>query len=138
MMPQPITKTKKDRRERTQGALRVMPLYVPSNTFDHDILPGSAIVGDFDSKVGRIMLDFEGNKYGWDNLHRYVERAMHAWDRHVQRYPTISRMYVQAHEVVIVGEYDPLNKRIVIHPLDMPKVEQWLGMSPIPESELVL
>jgi hypothetical protein len=126
------------KRVRSQGAKRVLPLYVMSDTSTHTILPGSAIVGDYDFTVGRVALDFEGNKYDAENLRRFVERARVAWDRHVTNYPTISRVWVQSHEVVIVGEYDPLHERVNINPLDLPKFEAWLGMSPVPESELVL
>lgn len=126
------------KRVRSKGDLRTVPVYVPSESFDHTILPGSGIVGDFEPSIGKVTLDFEGNKWGAENLTRYVERVMHAWDRHITRYPTISRMYVRSHEVLIVGDYDPLQKRVIVNPFDLPKLEKWLGMSPIPKSELVL
>lgn len=126
------------KRVRAQGALRPIPVYVLSGTATHNILPGSALVGEYEYGVGRVTLDYEGNRYGASNLNRFVERAHAAWDRHVTKYPTVSRIWVQSHEVVIVGKYDPLKKVVAINPIDMPKFEAWLGVSPVPESELVL
>lgn len=126
------------KRVRAQGALRPIPVYVLSGVATHNLLTGSALVGEYEYEVGRVTLDYEGNKYGASNLNRFVERAHAAWERHTTKYPTVSRIWVQSHEVVIVGEYDPLKKVVAINPIDMPKFEAWLGVSPVPESELVL
>lgn len=128
----------KVKRTRGRGQNRLVPVYLMTSTATHSILPGSAIVGDYESLVGRITIDFEGNRYGASNLIRFVERVHAAWERHTQKYPTVSRAYVQAHELSIVGTFDPLHGRVEVNPIDMPKLEEWLAMRPVPESELVL
>lgn len=105
-------------------------VFVPSDLNRHDILPGSAIVGAWEFMVGRVMLDYEGNKYDAANLRRFVERCYHAWSRHVERYPTVARIYVQGAEVIEVGTFDPERKIVTLNPLDEPKLVRWLGFTP--------
>jgi hypothetical protein len=101
------------------------------------MLPGSAIVGPFTIEVGRIMIDYEGNKYGAANLRRYVERVYHAWDRQTSQYPTLARAWVMGHELVRIADFDPRSKTVIVHPLDERRLCEWLGVDALTESELV-
>lgn len=131
------------KRKRGRGTLSNIPVYVPTDSSKHGILPGSAIVGEWEFSVGRVTLDYEGNRYGAVNLMRYVERCLTAWDRHVTHYPTTARVYVNSHEVIKIGEFDPLEKRVIVDPLDEPKLVRWLGLgmdewAEVRDQELVL
>lgn len=131
------------KRKRGRGALSNIPVYVPTDSSKHGILPGSAIVGEWEFSVGRVTLDFEGNRFGASNLNRFVERCLAAWGRHVEHYPTVARAYVNSHEVIQVGEFDPYEKKVVVPELDEPKLMAWLGYSPdewarVRDQELVL
>lgn len=115
----------------------IVPLYIPTASNRHAILPGAALVGEWDFMVGRVMLDFEGNKYGAVNLQRYIERCMVAWHRHATRYPTVSRIWVLSGEVSEIGFLDTERKRAAVGPNDLPRLAQWLDMETVPERELV-
>lgn len=126
-------------RERTKGKLEKVAVWVvhPDRRDDVGIAPGSAIVGDFAMNVGRIEVYFEGNIYGWEDMARYVQRCYYAWDRMISRYPSIARAWLQSADLIQVGEFDPLHKKVEVHPLDAKRLADWLGMEKVPEQELV-
>lgn len=79
------------------------------------ILPKSAIVGtparewfeqthpsntDLD-----IIIDFEGNKFGASNVVTYADRAMVAFGRHREHYPTVARLAVPPSHLIVVGTF---------------------------------
>lgn len=126
-------------RERSKGKLEKVPVWiVPSERREAvGILPGSAIVGDFVVSVGRIEVYYEGNLYGWEEMARYVQRCYHAWDRMATRYPTIARAWLQSADLVQVGQFDPLHKKVEIDPLDVERLAEWLSVDQVTEQELV-
>jgi hypothetical protein len=92
------------------------------------ILPGSGIVGTVQPGTGRVLIDYEGNKYGAASLGPYEERVYHAHDRHTWRgrgYPTIARALVPFEELIEVGFYDPETRTVHIDRQDV--VDDWLA-----------
>ena len=55
---------------------------------------------------GRIVIDYEGAKYGQANMVTFADRATHAADRHSTHYPTVARSFVPADDVTEVGTFD--------------------------------
>jgi len=54
-----------------------------------------------------LVLDYEGDRYGAENLRTYVECLKHAAGRAVTNYPTLSRRWLDsAEDVEVVGWYD--------------------------------
>ncbi len=117
------------KRARSKGELSIVPIYIPSGSARESlgVLPASALVGEWRSEAGRIMLDMEGNKYDAENLRWYVQRCHNAWDRHVHQYPTVARIWVMPHEVTIIGSYDPQAQVVTVSPLDTGQLAAWLG-----------
>lgn len=82
-------------------------LYVPApeSILRHTIRAGSGIVGTVQDD-GRILIDYEGNLYGAENMKTYEERALHAFDRHVWKgrgYPTAARAFATRDDLIEVG-----------------------------------
>lgn len=127
-------------RKRSTGDLVKVPVWVvhPDRRDAVRIRPGSGIVGNFDMSVGRVEVYYEGNLYGWTDMERYVQRCFHAWDRMITHYPTVARAWLQSADLIRVGDFDPLTKRVEVHPLDEKRLAEWLGMEQVPEQELVL
>jgi hypothetical protein len=82
-------------------------VYVPTlkSHLRRMILPGSGIVGTGQDD-GRVLIYYEGNKYGAASLADYGDRVYHAWGRMTwegRGYPTISWALVDAGELLEVG-----------------------------------
>lgn len=75
---------------------------------------GSGIVGTPLGGSGRVLIDFEGNLYGAENMRTYEERLLHAADRHRTRYPTMARMAVRVAELHLVGTYDTDTRTLLV------------------------
>lgn len=107
-----------------------IPIYVPAPdaTLPY-IASGSAIVGNMESALGRIRIDYEGNIFNFQNLRHYADRVRHAADRHVNNYPTVARAWVMLNQLRIVGEYDTDSHKVWVNDLDADKLAVWLGIT---------
>lgn len=99
-------------REKVRAALGYAIL-VP--TGDLNVDPGSAIVAPLplDASSGRLLIHYESNRYGAENMRRFVEKLYNAADRAETRYPTIAKSLVGLHEVQVVGRFSHAERRIV-------------------------
>lgn len=102
-------------------------LYVPCDTNLRSVSvdPRSAIVGTparqwverreakIDGRLPRmvagdtnLVIDFEGNRYGAQNMRTYADRAMHAAGRQHECYPTVARCIIPSRLLVRVATLD--------------------------------
>lgn len=88
---------------------------LPGSATAARIDPGSAIVG-VDTGAPEILVDYEGNRHGAVNLHRYWQRVAQAAGRHLARYPTIARSQVPREELIPVGWWDATRREITLDP----------------------
>jgi len=65
------------------------------------IIAGSGIVGTAQPGTTRILIHYEGSKYG--QFETYEERVHHAWMRHVEDAPTTAFAVVEKDELLEVG-----------------------------------
>jgi hypothetical protein len=110
-------------------------VYVPAGATSFGIAPRSGIVGRPDGE--RLLVDYEGNVYGAQNLRRYADRLLQAHGRQQARYPTVARIWVERAAMRRVGSLDVAEGRVV---LDDAQAEQavaaWLGQSVLDPAEL--
>lgn len=114
-----------------------LPVFVPAPDAPvrASILPGSGIVGTFEH--GRLLCDYEGNRYGSPELSRYADRVFHAFGRHVEHYPTVARVWVAPEQMIEVGWFDRRTGRVELH--DDPArqlLSGWLGVESVDPAEL--
>jgi len=111
-------------------------VYVPATMRLAHVKAGSAIVGT--PFRGGVLVDYEGNLHGAANLKTYADRALHAWGRHVKRYPTVARALVEPYEVVQVGSFDPEAGVVaVFRGTQHGALKRWLGVDDLDEAELL-
>ena len=86
-----------------------MRIYVPrpGSAVLATVLPGSGIVSDgmLDAS-GRVVIDFEGNRYGSSSMTTFADRVDHATGRHLTRYPTVARLSVLPSDLTAVADYN--------------------------------
>lgn len=104
--------------------MTTLTIYVPMAGTDLGIKDGSALVGT-DMGDDRITIDYEGNLYGALNAVLFKDKLLIAAGRHVERYPTIARMYVHTAHVLAVGSYNTETQRIHIDNAEA--LEAWIG-----------
>lgn len=94
---------------------KILTVYVPAadSALRRTLLPGSALVGSL-SNGRRIMVDFEGDKYGSQGLRTYEQKLLHASGRHVERYPTVARAFVESGDLIEVGTYDVHQRTLTV------------------------
>jgi hypothetical protein len=105
---------------------RTIYVPVPSSHLRNLIARGSGIVGTPQGN-GRVLIDYEGNLYGAENLKTYEERVYHAHDHHTwgaYGYPTVARALVEAKELEPVGSFDPETKTVQINEHGI--LDEWL------------
>ena len=87
--------------------MTILIVYVPAHhsVLRRTVLPGSAMVG-VDTGAHRSLVDYEGNRYGAENMRLYSERLLHAAGRHVDQYPTVARLWARHIDLIEVGSYD--------------------------------
>jgi hypothetical protein len=86
----------------------ILKVYVPrEGSFAAQVIaPGSAIVGSPSDSGDTVRIDFEGNVFGAANG-SFRDCLARAAGRHVEKYPTRARLYVNDdEEVIAVGTYD--------------------------------
>lgn len=89
-------------------------IFVPEEGSNLGIHPGSGIVAAVDSaSSGPVLIYFEGNLFGAENLKDFESRVNQAAGRQVQRYPTIAKMTVSRDQLIEVGRFDYCSNRVV-------------------------
>lgn len=82
-------------------------IYVPTEKCHAHILPGSGIVGvELEGPRRQVLIHFEGNRYGSENIKTWEDKLLHAAGRLVERYPTIAFAVVDRDAVRAVGIYE--------------------------------
>lgn len=93
-------------------------LFVPAADSRLGIDPRSAIVAHSPTggvgDVKLVLCWYEGNRFGADNLKRYVERVNCAAGRADQNYPTIAKQAIAPNELIDVGTYDLQNGQLQV------------------------
>lgn len=109
----------------TTASSRILKVYVPKEgSYLHAVLvPGSAVVGGDAAAPGQLWVDYEGNRYGAENLQTYQQKLDHAADRHLTNYPTVARQAVPPEWVLEVGTWDHDNKLLTVS--DPQALEAW-------------
>jgi hypothetical protein len=108
-------------------------VYVPREGVDTTIASGSGIVGRPNAEDPRIIvMDYEGNLYGAENLREYGQRVMHAADRSVTHYPTVARRALSLERVaeafVLIGTYDYHEDRLDVTDAEAQgQLDRWLS-----------
>lgn len=101
---------------------------VPHSRAEALIDPGSGIVGDTAGQVeGRILVDFEGNRFGAANIATFADRVSHAADRSRNNYPTTARAALPSEDLVAVGVFDPERGIVHLFPDRHQVLAAWLG-----------
>lgn len=104
-------------------------IYIPAlgTYLDRELLPKSGLVG-VPAADDRVLVYYEGNKYGAENMRTWADKLYHAADRLLWKgigYPTIAFAFVPRDDVLMVGQLWHPERRIEIH--DSEKVSAWLG-----------
>lgn len=108
-----------------------LAVFVPAGDALFDIDRGSGIVGedtgDMAGKLptGEVEIDFEGNRFGAENIRTYADRVWVAAARHVGRTPTVARMVVPDEALIYVGDFH--DGRIDVDPVNFRVLAEWLG-----------
>jgi hypothetical protein len=94
---------------------QLIPVYIPhpESLLCTTIAKGSGIVGQPMGSDG-VTIYYEGNLYGSASLRRYAERVLQAAARMRARYPTKGTSLVDPRELIQVGVYDPIAKRVTL------------------------
>lgn len=107
-------------------------LFVPAGADAFGIDPGSAIVAGVSQRgQERVIVHYEGNRYGAQNMRRYDERCLHAAGRAATRYPTVAKSSLPSDQLRVVGTYDLTTRHISV--ADASALQAWLGQEPIPD-----
>ena len=113
-------------------------VYAPREGALPQIIRGSGIVGSpARLDPGRVVIDFEGNRYGAANLVTYADRVRQAAGRHRERYPTSARAAVRLDALVPIGVFDGFAVWLDdedCHDL----LARWLELESVPMRELVV
>jgi len=118
-------------------AIAQLPVYVPAPDapIRSTILAGSGIVGTLEHD--RLLCDYEGNRYRSPQLARYADRVFHAAGRHLERYPTVARVWVSPEQMIEVGWFDRRTGRVELHDTEARLlVADWLSVESIDPAEL--
>lgn len=116
-------------------SVRSLPLVVPADPARSLIEPGSAIVArPFDE--GRVLCDYEGNRYGAVNLQRFAERAWVAFSRAVDNYPTTARCSLDADDVVEIGVFDADERVVHLYDDKVSVAADWIGVDEVADLQL--
>lgn len=116
--------------ERQQETL--FDLYVPASADNLGIDAASAIVAAVSQRdKERVLIYYEGGRFGGQEMKRYEVRALHAAGRASVAYPTIAKSSVERDRLIRVGSIDLASRRVT--QIDEPALLQaWLGSEPVP------
>jgi hypothetical protein len=118
---------------------RDVVVYVPAegHPTTGSIARGSAIVGVPEPGADDVRIYFEGAIYGQVNLITLADRAVCAYGRLRERYPTLARRTVPREALVAVGTFDQAGGRIVLTgERSASAVADWLGLPSLDPAEL--
>lgn len=111
--------------ERTAGVVTVL-VPRPGTPAGNRIDVGSGIV-TADATSDRVLVYYEGNRYGAMNLRTFEERVFHATARLVERYPTVAFGQYARADFDVVGTFaysaDWKERRLEI--ADAARVQAW-------------
>jgi hypothetical protein len=102
------------------------------------ILPGSGIVGLPQPGAERVLVHYEGARYGQVGMARLADRVLHAHGRLAHNYPTVARMSSPRASLVEVATYSP--SAATITPIDAASeaaIAAWIGAETLDPAELV-
>lgn len=103
----------------------MIDVFLPIDQTIHDHIDrASGIVGT--PEGDRVVIDFEGNRFGASNIVTFADRVMIAAGRHESRYPTIARLSVEPASVVRVGTYDG-SRKIAVDFDKLDALAAWIG-----------
>lgn len=89
---------------------------------------GSGIVGR-PAPDTRILIYYEGNRYGASNIVTFADRCYHAASRLEQDYPTVAQAYVPAEAITQAGWFYMPERRVDIRDVhDMIAIAHWLDL----------
>lgn len=76
-----------------------------------------------------LVVDYEGGRFGAQNIVTFADRCVHAHGRHVAHYPTVARSLVQLEAVFCVGVFYPEIERVEVGGgQEAFKLADWLGL----------
>lgn len=108
--------------------MTLVTVYLPASSSHPMIDAGSGIVGT-PLEGDRVLVDYEGNRYGARNMVVWADRVSHAHGRHQDRYPTVARASLRSTDLVEVADFDTDSGDVHVHPEQVPAVLAWLGVS---------
>jgi hypothetical protein len=98
---------------------------------------GSGIVGkrivEADPAESPLLVYYEGNRYGAENMRLYAERVYHAASRMQEDYPTVATSVVRRDALLHVGWWYPEHRRVEISGAQVPegralyRIADWIG-----------
>jgi hypothetical protein len=95
-----------------------------------NLAPASAVVSSVDAPHGeRLLCYYEGNLYGAGNLVRFADRAHHASDRMISKYPTAAMGSFDAEELFFVGVFDTATGIVMVEPEQRAALCVWLNVT---------
>jgi hypothetical protein len=94
----------------------------------------SGIVGSREG--GSVVLDYEGNRYGYAGVHTFADRVRVAYGRHAERYPTVARITADEGELVELGYFEPASGEVYVHGRALGDLLEWLGVDELDPREL--
>jgi hypothetical protein len=101
------------------------------------ILPGSGIVGAPLPGAERVVVYYEGARYGQSEMARLADRVFYAHGRLVEEYPTVARMRLPRTSLVEVGTFDPASGTIApVDSASQAALAAWLGAEKLDPAEL--
>jgi hypothetical protein len=121
------------------SAVREIVVYVPAggHPATTDIARGSAILGQPEIGTDQVRVHFEGGIYGQVGMRTLGDRALHAFGRLAEDYPTTACRLVPREALVVVGTLDPRGSRIMLTgPHSEAVVAGWLGTLRLDPDEL--
>ena len=115
-------------------------MYVPTHPFYRVFVPTDAAAERFDPRSAIVAAEdrtsaagftvwLESNRFGMENMTRFVERVHHAAGRADQQYPTIAKCRVMPSDVIDVARYDLANG--LLAPTNLPALIRWLDGEPV-------
>ncbi len=86
-------------------------VYVPIGVAMLAVDPRSGVVGTPQGD-GKVLIDYEGNRFKAANIVTFADRVQVAYGRHNTHYPTVARMLRNESEVELVATFDPQAGRV--------------------------
>lgn len=112
--------------EYTKANTPTMTVYVPVTDEATFIARGSAIVAKSEpDATGRVVVWYEGNLYGAENLKRFDERVLCAAGRAATSYPTAAIASFSSHQLIEVGTFDYATQQLTI--TNRAPLDAWLA-----------